>query len=102
RGRTAEGDTQRGGRQSDRHSEQPRIGVLPLPRIDEEKSRDWHGMTLPDAFRRVLDLAQLTLVDDDNDADIIVGSLFWNAFLKGGLQAGVWIVDTIRREGRGV
>lgn len=102
RSRTAEGDTPRGDRQPDRHSEQPRVGVLPLPRIDEEKSRDWHGMTLPDAFRRVLDLAQLTLVDDDNDADIIVGSLFWNAFLKGGLQAGVWIVDTIRREGRGV
>jgi hypothetical protein len=106
RARTAEGDTPRGGRQSDRpperHPEQPRIGVKPLPSIEEEESRDWHGMTLPVAFRRVLELSQLTLVDDDNDADIVVGSLFWNAFLKGGLQAGVWIVDTIRGEGRGV
>ncbi len=91
-----------GPRQGDPLREQLQIGVLPLPRIDDEKSRDWHGMSLPDAFRRVLELAQLTLVDDENDADIIVGSLFWNAFLKGGLQAGVWIADTIRREGRGV
>jgi len=87
---------------ADLHTADLRIGVLPLPRIDEEKSRDWHGMALPSAFRRALELSQLTLVDADNDADIIVGSLFWNAFLKGGLQAGVWIADTIRREGRGV
>jgi len=78
-----------------------RIAVMPLPNVEVESSRDWHGMTLPRAFRQVLELSRLELVESADDADIILGSLFWKVFLRGGVQAAVWIVDTVRTGGTG-
>lgn len=81
--------------------ENRRVAVLPLPNIEAENSLDWHGMLLPRAFRRVMELSRLELVESVDDADIILGSLFWKVFLRGGAQAAVWIVDTVRTGGTG-
>jgi len=77
----------------------PRLGVMPLPDLQRETGEDWHGTPFTRAFRMVLELSQLKVVEEEDDADIILGALFWNVFLKGGIQAGVWITDTIRKTG---
>ncbi len=27
----------------------------------------------------------------------VLGSLFWNALLRGGVQGGIWIIDTVEK-----
>lgn len=59
-----------------------------LPELDRELSVDWHGMKMKDAFFRLSQLVECS--EKDFTAD------FWKAFLRGGLQAGVWFIETKR------
>jgi len=78
------------------------LTLINLPELSSETSRDWHGTVLPDAFNRVLEITGIkTDIKNGkyNKADknkLLLGKLFWNAFLKGSIQAGVYIIDTIR------
>jgi len=76
-----------------------RIALSPLPHIEGESSIDWHGISFSRALELVQSYSRAVLVEEENDADIILGSLFWNAFSKGGIQAGVWLLDTISEKG---
>jgi hypothetical protein len=78
------------------------LTLINLPELSSETSRDWHGTVLPDAFNRVLEITGIkTDIKNGkyNKADknkLLLGKLFWNVFLKGSIQAGVYIIDTIR------
>jgi len=65
-------------------------GGLLLPSIADESSTDWHGMRLEDAF---LKIKQLTLCSEN---ELTRG--FWDSLLRGGVQGGLWYIDTIRAE----
>ena len=69
------------------------IGIAPVPGLDAETALDWQGRTIADGLEalRVLTGATLGL-----DADLVLGSQFWHAFLRGGYQAAAWVVDTAR------
>jgi biotin carboxylase len=73
------------------------IGVLPLPEIDLERGRDWHGEGLASALRRVLALSAVTLRSSGGP---LLGRRFWSAFLKGGVQGGVYAVESFREARR--
>ena len=71
---------------------------------ERETARDWHGWTLADAFRRVVQLtgARVQVSDEAgrmgtgrSQEALVLGSLFWNALLKGGLQAGLYVIDSL-------
>lgn len=57
-----------------------------LPKIEEEPARDWHGCSLQEAFNNVQNLTICKKTDFTAD--------FWRAFLRGGIQAGVWYLET--------
>jgi hypothetical protein len=71
------------------------VALIPSP--EEEKSPDWHGMGLSHGFSKALAIAGYTPVElSQRAADApAVGKLFWKAFLRGGVQAGVWVLDSL-------
>ena len=73
------------------------LRIMELPGAGEERARDWHGWTLLQAFRRVLEICggASAAVPADPDTTFILGRLFWNALIKGGVQAGVYVIDSL-------
>jgi len=57
-----------------------------LPEIEHEAAVDWHGMGLKQAVSRITELSQA------GPEDMTAG--FWKALLRGGLQGGLWYIDT--------
>ncbi|MBN1410051.1 MAG: ATP-grasp domain-containing protein [Spirochaetales bacterium] len=81
-----------------------RISIFPLPCIDKEQNHNWHGHTLHDEWDRFVLLGGVSAYSG-NSNDIVVGSIFWKAFLKGGLQAGLYLIDVLKcdiKEGKDV
>lgn len=70
--------------------------VAMLPALDLERSTDWHGESITAAFKRTLDIARYepVSVSSGSFAGEAVGKMFWTAFLHGGVQGGVWILDS--------
>ena len=79
-----------------------RLAVLSLPDLEAEQSRDWHGMKVHEAFDKVISITGVSVAGEDEATDasdpgeFILGGLFWCAFLTGGVQGGVYIIDTIQ------
>jgi hypothetical protein len=82
------------------------LRIRSLPGIDLEDARDWHGWTLEQAFRRVL---QVSGVSDSAGAGdgaasgggvpFTLGRVFWDALIKGGVQAGLYVIDSLCARG---
>jgi len=80
------------------------IAILVPRRLELEEARDWHGFTLEAAFRRVMEITGVRPVESAEPAPaaagqrqggLILGHLFWKALIKGGVQAGVYQIDTL-------
>lgn len=74
------------------------IVIKNLPQLYTENSKDWHGTKLTDAFKRLVEITGIELSEygSEEKEKLYIGKLFWDVFLKGGVQAGVYIIDTIR------
>jgi hypothetical protein len=71
-----------------------RLSIMPFPGIETIDSLDWHGRSLG----RTLEIVQNeTGVAINAEGDVILGRVFWEAILRGGVQGGIWVIDTIRR-----
>lgn len=78
------------------------IFIQPLPQWKEEKATPWYGISLPAALQSVLAYTDVSLLTTQAPRPLpantlILGRLFWQAFLRGGRQGGVYIIDTIRQ-----
>jgi len=73
------------------------VGVLLLPDVRGESGRDWHGEGFAEAVQRALSLAGAQARETGGP---LLGRRFWRAFLKGGVQGGVWAVETYRTRER--
>jgi hypothetical protein len=72
------------------------MAILDLPDSDGEDAKDWHGMKLKQALKQVVTVTGVPLIKKERAELCTLGRIFWNAFLKGGSQGGVYIIDTIR------
>ena len=63
----------------------PGEGGMP-PEISKEAAVDWHGLGMNDAMKRLIGYTGCS------ENDLTAG--FWKAFLRGGLQGGVWYLET--------
>ncbi len=68
------------------------ISIGTPPRLAMEKYTDWMGRSVKDSLDVVLRETGSTLVSGDGTA----GALFWKAFLRGGIQGGIWYIDTLK------
>ena len=57
-----------------------------LPELRQEAAVDWHGLGMNEAISRLKSCVACT------ENDFTAG--FWKAFLRGGLQGGVWYLET--------
>jgi biotin carboxylase len=69
--------------------------ILKLPLLHLENTSGWHGMTILTALHAVLKSTGVHLTDHVSDNKVVLGSLFWKAFFKGGVQGGVYIIETL-------
>ena len=72
------------------------MAILALPELRKEDSRDWHGEKIKDAIKRVISITGVPVVRSAGEDHFALGRTFWNAFLKGGAQGGVYAIDTVR------
>ncbi|OHD73095.1 MAG: hypothetical protein A2177_13080 [Spirochaetes bacterium RBG_13_68_11] len=71
------------------------IGVLTLPVMESEPSRDWHGRSLREAVGQLADRGIIRLVTASTAGAFALGRVFWRAFLRGSVQAGAYVVDSL-------
>jgi biotin carboxylase len=86
------------------------LQVLSLPDVGREVVRDWHGWTLEQAFQRVLEIcgprscgfcrSAGSTPGGGTPGSLVLGRVFWNALIKGGVQAGVYVIDSLCRPAR--
>jgi hypothetical protein len=71
------------------------VRVLALPAAARESSRDWHGLALEEALERLVRRGSIRMVRPSSAGPFALGSVFWRAFLRGSIQAGVYVVDSL-------
>ncbi|MDX9958862.1 MAG: ABC transporter permease, partial [Spirochaetia bacterium] len=69
------------------------MSIAPLQGINAEAVLDWQGRTVEQGLAAVQELTGVTI---GLDGDLVLGRQFWRAFLRGGYQAGAWVIDTAR------
>jgi hypothetical protein len=72
------------------------VSIAPLAGVDAEGSVDWQGRSISESLRAV---AELTGAKVGLEGDLVLGGVFWKAFIRGGYQAGAYIVDSMRGRG---
>ena len=68
------------------------MAVEPIAGIEENRARDWHGLGLGEGLARVRKETGCVFAGSRPDR---LGYLFWMAFLRGGVQGAVWLIDTL-------
>jgi len=76
---------------------EPSIALCALPNPAAESSKDWHGQSFDEAWHKVLKQSRVELAEQEKHADIVVGAILWIAFLRGGIQGAVWLLESIRQ-----
>ena len=84
------------------------ISILGLPALEEETFCEWHGKSIALAFDEVLEKRYQKIVDkkvrpvsinvisSENIFDgVVLGKLFYRSFIRGGVQGGVWVIDSL-------
>jgi len=74
------------------------IVICGLPELNREQEKDWHGMSIGEALQNVLRVTGVELVAGRSPGKFALGRLFWKAFLQGGAQGGIYIIDTVREK----
>jgi hypothetical protein len=78
------------------------LRILDLSGAEAETVRDWHGWSPAQAFRRVLEISGVKpagvgapVNGPESRAAFTLGRVFWNALIRGGVQAGVYVIDSL-------
>jgi len=72
--------------------------ILELPCIEAELEKDWTHLRLKEAVDRIAAMTGARFVDRPTARRACLGRVFWRALLRGGVQAGVYVIDTERSE----
>lgn len=73
------------------------VGVLRLRGLEAESARDWHGRSLTEAVGMLERRGTIRLVAAPPAGAFALGGVFWRAFLRGSVQAGVYVTDALAR-----
>jgi hypothetical protein len=74
------------------------IAILPFPEFTQSDLRDYAGRSVEESLNAVRNLSDLSLPVTDKPMSlrrptVFLGSLFWNAFIRGGYQGAAYLVD---------
>ena len=85
------------------------IKILSIPATLNELSKEWHGKNINTALKEILSMKygvngnfSVSIIHSDKTLDlsdykdgILLGKLFYSALIRGGIQGGVWVIDSI-------
>ena len=71
------------------------LAVLRPEGTSAEAARDWHSLSLTAALRQVESLTGVPVVDAPLPGRLTLGRVFWDALLRGSVQGGVYLIETI-------
>ena len=74
-----------------------KTAVMMLPCPEKELSKDWLGRSFSESVKTVFEVTGTEYEKTDADYNAVLGRLFWKAFLRGGIQGGIWIIDTVEK-----
>ena len=73
------------------------IHVEPLPGMMQNELKDWHGTPLAEAARLALLHGDAAIRTGRSDSTLVLSGLFWKAMMRGSVQGGVYLLDSVRR-----
>jgi hypothetical protein len=71
------------------------LAVLRPEGLKAEAASDWHGLSLAGALEQVERLSGVTSAEAPLPGRLTLGRLFWDALRRGGVQAGVFLIQTL-------
>ncbi len=69
--------------------------VLRPEGLKAEPACDWHGLSLAGALEQVERLTRVPSADAPMPGRLTLGRVFWEALRRGGVQAGVYLIETL-------
>jgi biotin carboxylase len=76
------------------------IGIEAPPGWDRCREKDWHGVEFAESARLACARAGGSILPVGGKDDFQISGLFWKAFVRGGHQGGVYVLDSIRAAAR--
>jgi len=73
------------------------LRIEPLPGLERSGARDWHGTRLEEAVRLALLHGDAAIRPGRSDSTFVLSGLFWKAMMRGSVQGGVYLLDSVRR-----
>ncbi len=71
------------------------LAVLRPERLKAEPAGDWHGLSLAAALEQVERLSGVSSAEAPMPGRLTLGRVFWEAMRRGGVQAGVFLIQTL-------
>lgn len=72
------------------------LSIAPLRGIPDENGTDWQGRTIAGSLALIEKFSGVTV---GMHGGTILGAVFWSALIRGGYQAGLWVVQTVAIKG---
>jgi hypothetical protein len=72
-----------------------RLAVLRPEGLKAEPACDWHGLSLAGALEQVQRLSGVPSAEAPMPGRLTLGRPFWEALHRGGVQAGVFLIQTL-------
>jgi biotin carboxylase len=69
------------------------VTICDIPSPKRERAYDWHGRSFAEARRLIEQYSGLRFYQ--NPGQPCLGRLFWRAFLRGGVQGALWLIETL-------
>jgi hypothetical protein len=73
------------------------LAVLRPEGLKADQARDWHGLGLPGALEQVERLCGVPSAEAPMPGRLTLGRVFWDALARGGVQAGVFLIESLCR-----
>jgi len=73
------------------------LAVLRPEGLKAEQACDWHGLNLSGALEQVERLCGVPSAEAPMPGRLTLGRVFWNALARGGVQAGVFLIESLCR-----
>jgi len=69
--------------------------IAELPEMDAETGEDWNHIPFSQGLKRINLITGAEAAEIGDTDSFVLGKVFWKVFLRGGYQAGIWLIKTI-------
>ena len=82
---------------AENYDENKKTAVEMIPFPGNEHSVDWLGRAFDESLEKIFELTGAETVKPEAEYNAVLGAVFWKAFKAGGIQGGIWIIETAEK-----